>query len=135
MEKQKRKIKISDITFLVVSAIFFIGSLTFFQPCEPMEDGGWMTCHWAGQAVAGIAAVLLVISILHIVVSNAQMKSGLSMAAIPMAVLAAIIPGHLINLCMMDTMRCHAVMTPGTIVMSVLVIAAAVFDIVVNRKR
>lgn len=135
MEKQKRKIKISDITFLVVSAIFFIGSLTFFQPCEPMEDGGWMTCHWAGQAVAGIAAVLLVISILHIVVSNAQMKSGLSMATIPMAVLAAIIPGHLINLCMMDTMRCHAVMTPGTIVMSVLVIATAVFDIVVNRKR
>ncbi|MBR1864891.1 MAG: DUF4418 family protein [Lachnospiraceae bacterium] len=135
MEKQKHKIGISDILLLVVSIIFFVGILTFFKPCGPMDDGNWMTCHWAGNAIAGASVVLLIIAILHILIPDARIKIGLSIAVIPIAALAAVIPGHLINLCMMETMRCHAVMTPATIVMAAFMIAAAAFDILVNRKK
>lgn len=135
MEKKIRRFGAGDIILLAVSAVFFIGILTFFKSCGPMEDGSWMTCHWACQAITGIAAVILVISIIHFIVPDAAIKSGLSIAEIPAAVLAAVIPGHLISLCMMNSMRCRAIMTPLTILFSILTIAAAIVDILLNRKK
>ena len=94
-----------------------------------------MTCHWAGQGVTGIAAVLLVISVIHLIVKDAKIKLGLSLAVIPTALLSAILPGNLIGLCMMNTMRCHSIMRTSAIVESVLLIAIAVFDIFVQKKK
>ena len=135
MENKKINIGVSDIILLVLSAVFMIGIRTFFASCGPKDDGSWMTCHWAGQAVTGIAAVLLVIAIIHMFVPNAKIKQGLSLAVIPAALLSAILPGNLIGLCMMNTMRCHSVMHPAVIVVSVLMIAAAVLDLIMQRKK
>lgn len=133
MEKQKR-LRITDILILVVSIIFLIGIKTIFKPCGPKEDGSWMSCHWAGNAVAAMAAVLVVIAVIHLIMTDAKIKMGLSCAMIPTAVVAAIIPGHMIGLCMMDTMRCHAVMTPATILLSVITIVVVVIDILLYRR-
>ena len=135
MEKKKLHIGAGDVLLAVFSILFLIGSLTFLAPCGPKEDGGWMTCHWAGNAVAGAAAVLAVIAVLHLIAPDDRMKAGLSLAAIPAALLALLLPGSIIGLCMMDTMRCRAVMRPGAAVMSVLVIAAAVFDLLSRRRK
>ena len=135
MENKKISIGISDIILLIASIIFFIGMLTFLRPCSAMEDGTWMTCHWAGQAIKGLAAVLVGISLIHGFVSNPHVKIGVSLAAIPVAVLTVLIPGGLIQMCMMNTMRCHAVMRPGATIFSVVTIAAAIFDIFCQRKK
>ena len=135
MEKKFGKVSVGDIILLAISVIYLIGILTFFGPCGPKDDGSWMTCHWAGQAVTGLAAVLTIIAVIHILVPNAKIKTGLDIAVIPVALLAAIIPGNLINLCMMDTMRCHSIMRPAVIVMSILVIAAAVFNVITQRNK
>lgn len=135
MENQKRNIGVSDLILLVISAGYLTGMLTIFKPCGPKEDGGWMSCHWAGNAVAGVAAVLLVIAIVHMIIPGARTKVGLSIAAIPTAALGAVIPGTLIHLCMMNTMRCHAVMHPAAVILSVLMIAAAILDIIVNSRN
>lgn len=131
----KRNIAISDILLLVLSIAFLIGSRTVFLPCAAQEDGSWMTCHWAGEAVSGLAAVMVVIALLHIIISDAKIKIGLSLAMIPVAILTILVPGTLVHLCMMDTMRCRAVMRPAATVFSVLIIGAAVLDVVVNRKK
>lgn len=135
MEKKKINIGVTDIILLVLSIVFLIGIRTFFAPCGPKDDGSWMTCHWAGQAITGIAAVLLVISVIHLLVKESKVKQGLAIAMIPMALFSAILPGNMIGLCMMNTMRCHSVMHPATIVMSVLMIAAAVLDLIMQRKK
>ncbi len=135
MNENKRHIGLSDILLLVLSVAFLIGSRTVFLPCGAQEDGSWMTCHWAGQAVSGLAAVLVVLAVLHILLSDARIKTGLSVAVLPVAVLTILIPGTLIPLCMMDTMRCHAVMRPAATVFSVLIIGAAALDVVLQRKR
>ena len=135
MEKKKINIGVTDIILLVLSIVFLIGIRTFFAPCGPKDDGSWMTCHWAGQAITGIASVLLVISVIHMFVKDAKVKQGLAIAMIPMALFSAILPGNMIGLCMMNTMRCHSVMHPATIVMSVLMIAAAVLDLIMQRKK
>ena len=66
MKKNSSKIGAGDIVLLVVSVFFLIGILTFFQACGPKDDGSWMTCHWAGQALTGLAAVLTVIALIVI---------------------------------------------------------------------
>ena len=135
MKNKRTNIGASDFIMLVLSVIFLTGIRTFFAPCGPKDDGSWMTCHWAGQAITGIAAVLFVISVIHLFVKDARIKQGLSLAMIPVALLSAVLPGNLIGLCMMDTVRCHSVMRTASVVLSVLVIAAAVFDVIVQKKK
>lgn len=135
MDKKKINIGKSDIILIVISVVFLIGILTVFAPCGPKEDGAWMSCHWAGHAVAGAAAVLVVLSVIHLFIADAKIKTGISIAIIPVSILAAIIPDGFISLCMMNTMRCHSVMHPAAIVMAILTVAAALLDIFIQRKN
>ena len=134
MKENTKKTRITDILLVALSAIFFVGLLTFLGPCGPKDDGTFMTCHWAGQALKGIAAVLLITSVIHLFVKAPGIKQGLSLAMIPAALLSAFLPGNLISLCMMNTMRCHSVMRTSSVIISLLIIAAAVLDLVVQRK-
>ncbi|MFC2741328.1 MAG: DUF4418 family protein, partial [Selenomonas sp.] len=110
MEKKKWKIKLTDVLLLLASGAFLVGMRTFLAPCAQQADGKWMVCHWAGEALTGVAAVLFVISLLHALIPRAQIKMGLALAMIPAAALAFLLPGTMIDLCMMETMRCHTVM-------------------------
>ena len=130
----KRRIGIIDILFAAVSAFYLIGIRTVFSACGPKEDGTWMSCHWAGQAVTAIAAVLLVISVMHLFIRDAKIRIGLSAAMIPTALSGIFVPGTLVNLCMMDTMRCHTVMRPFVVIMSVAVSVICAIDIFLNSN-
>ena len=134
MKHQNKKIGVTDILLLAISLVFVVGITTVFKPCGPTEEGTWMSCHWAGHAVAGVAAVLAVIAVIHLFASDAKLKLGLDLAMIPAAALSALIPGRLISLCMMNNMRCNALMRPAAIVLSVLLIAAAAGDALLRRK-
>ena len=131
----KQKINALDVILFVLSAILLLGVLTVFAPCGAKEDGGWMTCHWAGTAVAGAAAVLTALALMRFCAKDGKAGSWLSAAMITTALLAALIPGRLIPLCMMPSMRCRAVMSPAVTVLSVLIIAVAAIDIVFRRRK
>ncbi|MBF1684669.1 MAG: DUF4418 family protein, partial [Selenomonas sp.] len=98
-------------------------------------DGRWMVCHWAGEALTGVAAVLFVISLLHALIPRAQIKMGLSLAMIPAAALAFLLPGTMIDLCMMETMRCHVIMQPAVTVIAVLNIVLSAVYLWQHRKE
>ena len=134
MNHEKRRFGITDVLLLVLNLIFFVGIQTVFAPCEARPDGSWMTCHWAGQALMGIAAALLAIAVMHLVIPRAQVKIGLSLAVIPVSVLAFAVPDHLIDLCMMETMHCHTVMQPAVTALSLLNIMLVLADIYVYRR-
>ena len=134
MNEKKRRCGITDVLLLVLNLIFFVGIQTVFAPCEARPDGSWMTCHWAGQALIGIAAVLLAIAVMHLVIPRIQVKIGLSLAMIPVSVLAFAVPDHLIDLCMMETMHCHTVMEPAVTILSLLNVLLAAADIYVYQK-
>ena len=59
---------------------------------------------------------------------------GLSLAMIPAAALAFLLPGTMIDLCMMETMRCHTVMQPAARAISVVLILLACLDVYCYRK-
>ena len=134
MNEKKRRCGTTDILLVVLNLIFFVGIQTVFAPCEARPDGSWMTCHWAGQALIGIAAALLAIAVMHLVIPRTQVKIGLSLAVIPVSVLAFAVPDHLIDLCMMETMHCHTVMQPAVTALSLLNIMLVLVDIYVYRR-
>lgn len=129
----KNRFKVTDILIFIAAAVYAVGLKTLFRSCGPMEDGSWMTCHWAEQAAFGAAVALLIIAALRFVSANPGVKLGISIASIPVSLLGIVFPGVLIRLCMMNTMRCHAVMRPFCIVMSVLIIILSVIDIIIER--
>ena len=134
--KQKRSFSIrwSDVVLLVLAALFCAGILSLFAPCGAKEDGSWMTCHWAGQALTGAAFGLLILAALRLFVSPAA-RIGLDFGSIVLSALAYCLPGGLVSLCMMDTMRCHALMQPAARILSALTAVAAVADLLLRRKE
>ena len=134
MNYGKCRFGITDILLLVLNLVFFVGIQNVFTPCEPRPDGSWMNCHWAGQALTGIAAVLVVIALMHLVIPRAQIKLGLALAMLPISVFALVLPDHLIDLCMMETMHCHTVMQPAVTALSLLNLMLALADIYVYRR-
>ena len=120
---------------LVFAFLLMIGEKTFLRPCGTRPDGTFMTCHWAGEALLGIAAVMLVMSLLHLLPLRTGMKEGLVFAMIPVSFLIIVLPGRLIPLCMMETMRCHVIMQPAVTVIAVLNIVLSAVYLWQHRKE
>ena len=132
---EKKKALGLELIQALIGAALLISLFTVAAPCAPKADGGWMTCHWAGQAVRGLAALLLVFALIRLIIKNTGVRMGMDLASIPTALLAALLPGRLISLCMMADMPCRSVMRPTVLVFSVLLILLASFDLARNWKK
>ena len=97
---------------LLLSAVTAAGSVSFLGPCVH-EDGSFGACHWAGQAMLGIGLLLAALSLTALLVKDGRLRAGILFAAAAAAVLGIFVPGTLISLCGMATMRCRAVMRPA----------------------
>ena len=118
------------IVLTVLSSILLVGILTFAGPCGVHDDGTVSSCYWASRAVLGVGVVLAVISLVRIFERDEGERRGLSFSAALLGVLVAVLPGVLIDLCMMQTMRCHTVMRPFALVMGVLIAVVGGVDLV-----
>ena len=136
MEKKTlKRFGFTDCLLAGASILYLVLMMLVFRSCGPMEDGTWMSCHWAHRGVEAFAVALLLQSLLHLVFSEPHRKQGISFAMVATAFMSMLIPGRFISLCMMADMKCHKLMLPGTLVLSILVILAAAVDIIVQIKR
>jgi len=109
----KKKTMIPAALALLFSALAAVGVKTFLGPCVH-EDGTFGACHWAGQALFGISLQLSAQCIALLAAhKHSQLCRGLFLAMVMTAVLGMIIPGPVISLCGMATMRCRALMRPA----------------------
>ena len=123
---KKEKPEVIDLIMPAFGILLAAGILTVFQPCGARDDGSWMSCHWAGRAVAGVAGGMVVLSLLRLFLGSG--------GKVALSVLAALFPGHLIDLCMMRGMRCHALMKPYAVILSGLIGLTALADFVLRRR-
>ena len=129
-----KKVSFADIAFLVLSLILCLGSHFAFHACPAKSDGSWMVCHWAERVVTALSAVFVILSAARFFL-EAKTKLGISISFLPLALVTALVPGIIVNLCMMKDMRCHTVMRPSVIVLSILICALSVVDILVLQKK
>lgn len=106
----------------IIAVLLAAGVMTIFRACAKTEEGTWMNCHNAQLYVFVVSLVIAVISIAAAFVKSSKLKMCLGIVAIVLAIITALIPGVLLHLCMMTTMRCHSLMRPSVIILCVLFI-------------
>ena len=109
--------RVLPVILLLLSLLLTVGVKTFMGPCVH-EDGSAGSCTWAAQAVFGNGLVLCALSLLLVLVPG--LRRGLALGVLGLSLETACLPGLLIRLCLMDTMRCQAVMRPAVLVLCVL---------------
>ena len=131
---KNRKLMIADLIVLLLSGLLCLGTKFWFHACGQTEEGKWMACHWAEQAVFAAGIALTVSAVLLLTVRSRRVKGGIALGMLPAAVTAAFVPQHVISLCMMNTMRCHMVMKPAVLVIALLLAAAAAADAALSLR-
>lgn len=134
MKKNNMPLNVTGVILLILSAVLCIGSFTFLKTCEPMEDGSWMSCHWAGQAITGVSCILAVLSIANLLIKNSGIKIGLGIGMIANGIFGAAIPGTLINTCMMEDMQCNSVTKPAVRVLGIILVVIAAVNVFFAAK-
>jgi hypothetical protein len=123
------------IALTVLSGLLVAGILTFAAPCGVHDDGSVSSCFWAGRAVLGVDFVLLILSVVRIFELDEGERRGLDLGAALIGVLAACLPGVLIDLCMMQSMRCQTIMRPFCMVVGIAIALVAGIDLIVRLLR
>ena len=91
--------KILSLLPAAFSLLMAIGTATVFRACPMKEDGTWMHCHKAQNAVVAAGAAMFVLLLIAAFVKNRMVRIALY------------------GICV-DTMRCYAVMQPFVRIMS-----------------
>lgn len=131
--KNRQKISPPGVGQAILSLVLAVGTQTVFRPCIH-EDGNFGTCHDAGLALTGIGVLLLILSVVGLFVKNKKAGALLCVGRAVLALAAIIVPGRVIPLCMMNTMRCNRIMRPASLVLAVLILALNLLDLVWRRK-
>lgn len=134
LRKNMKKVNALDIVLSVISVLFVLGSAILFDACPAKPEGGFMACHWANRAATAVGVVIFALSIESIFVSN-QIKIGLNSGIFALAILLAIIPGILINLCKMQTMRCWTTFRPAVLVFAILIALFSVLNLILLIRK
>ncbi|MCR5142565.1 MAG: DUF4418 family protein [Ruminococcus sp.] len=125
------KKNILGIVEFVLAVLLTVGSVTFFKACGG-HDGKFMLCHWSQHAVTLIGAVISIQALLRILLKNSGIKAGLAAGIFLSAAAVISIPGKVIPLCMMDTMRCVSTFKPAVIVIASLLAVASGADSIIG---
>ena len=114
---------------VILSLLLAAGTLTVFRACGPKEDGTWMHCHTAQNDIVIAAAILFVVFLAAALIKNITISVILHAAGIVISIVTMLIPGTLVSMCMMDSMRCYAVMQPFARVLSGLILITALINL------
>lgn len=116
-----RKIHVADVVILILFCLLTIGVVTFLRPCGVHDDGSYSSCHWSGRILFGLGIIGILQAALAMLGQN-QFRLGLNAAIFLEAVVILFIPGRIVSLCMMSTMRCNLILKPGVQVISLVTI-------------
>ena len=130
----KVKDNILGIAELLLGGILAVGSFTVFAACGEHE-GKYMACHWAQNAVVLIGTVIVITALIKLFAKNSGVKAAFAVTHFLLAVGTAFIPGKIINLCMMETMRCQTVFKPAVLVISLILAVVSGIEAVIAVKN
>ena len=129
-----KRFSVSALLTCLLGILLAVGSVSFFGPCVH-ADGSFGACHWAGQALFGIGLLLAAESLFALFCRDDRMRRGAIIPILLTAVLGGLIPGTLIDLCQMATMRCRALMRPAAIILCALTAIAALVGFFAGKNR
>ena len=122
----------------IVSLVFALslsaGVMTGFRACSAKEDGSFMHCHDVQMDVFWIGVVLSILAFVSILTKSRILIMGINGLSILLALGAFFLPGRIMTMCLMETMRCYTLMKPYVSVMSLLIIACSLAQLVLIMR-
>lgn len=126
--------RIADVALLLLSAVLCVGVKLVFHACGAMEDGSYMHCHSAENAVFAAAIALVVLALLLCLLRARIARAVIAFVTTVLALVTAFIPQNIVHLCMMPDMRCRSIMRPAVLVCSLLIAAAALLSALLSLR-
>ena len=117
---------IPTVLYLLLAA----GAATVFSACGMKEDGTWMRCHSAQDTVILCAFILSAVLVFHAILHQRILRMILNGIGLAGAVSIFLIPGNLMPMCMMHTMRCYTLFQPFVRIMSVLICLICIANVI-----
>ncbi|MDR1030253.1 MAG: DUF4418 family protein [Treponema sp.] len=119
---------ISGSTAIILGMLISLGPQVLFKLCPPKAEGGWMQCHWTGQAEIGAGLLVVLLGGALLVFASIKVRLGLSIALCLSGILVLLFPSVLIGGCMMETMSCRKVAFPGIYLCGILTSATGAMN-------
>lgn len=119
---------------LCLSILLAAGVKLLFHACKAKEDGSWMHCHQAENAVMICGIILAVLSVIGILIQNRKTLVLIHLLTAMLATVTALIPNTIVHLCMKMDMRCHSVMKPAVIIICACIAVSSMILCFARRK-
>ena len=108
---------------------------TVFKACDMKDDGTWMNCHYAQMYVCYLAVAAAAVSLVGAFITNKIIKILANVITAVLAAIAFFIPGVIVHMCMMETMRCYTMLQPFTRILSCVIIIISVISLVFTLMK
>ena len=125
--------------YIVGMLIVIIGLLVLFAPfgyahvCFPKADGGFMKCHWMGEAVRMLGGLIAALGVVFLLVKSSRI--GIAFSNIGLGVCLILLQTVVIGTCKTATMPCNVYTKPVILLLAIVLIAIDAGYLFVNRKR
>ncbi len=125
--------------YVVGMLIIIIGLLVLFAPfgfahvCFPKADGGFMKCHWMGEAVKMLGGLIAALGVVFLLVKSSRI--GIAFSNIGLGVCLILLQTVVIGTCKTATMPCNVYTKPTILLLAIALIAIDAGYLFVNRKR
>lgn len=121
--------KVLIILTLLAAICILVGPWTIFPACPAMEDGRYMKCHWALEAVKAPAIILIVVAVLEWFAGSRQARRSLSLVGAVTALTVILLTLVFIGGCMKPEMACQSRAFPAVNILAVVALLAQVVGI------
>ncbi len=133
-----KKTYIFGIILLILGVVLALMPQIILPACDKgieLANGSTvpMKCHWTGIFCTILGAFVTLSGILALILRNAQTQRVLGVFSILFAVTAILTATCIVGVCKNAIMPCRMGTLPGILVISVLIIAVSILQIIANR--
>ena len=125
--------------YIIGMLIVIIGLLVLFAPfgyahvCFPKADGGFMKCHWMGEAVRMLGGLITALGVIFLL--SKRSRIGIAFSNIGLGVCLILLQTVVIGTCKTATMPCNVYTKPVILLLAIILIAIDIGYLFVNRRR
>lgn len=126
--------------YIFATIILILGILFILVPfnlgthvCPPKADGSFMKCHWMGEAVRMLGALVAALGILIAILN--KMSRGLALSAALVGVCQICLQFFVIGTCKTAQMVCNVYTKPTVLLLSGILIIVSFIYIFISREK
>ena len=125
--------------YVVGALIVIVGLLVLFAPfgyahaCFPKADGGFMKCHWMGEAARMLGGLIAALGVVFLLFKSSRI--GIAFSNIGLGICLILLQTVVIGTCKTPTMHCYVYTKPVILLLAIILIVIDTGYLFFSRKR